>query len=86
MGRAIKNWTAAQEGDAANQAVRKAVADLGRAVGLSEVSAIVERAQAQCGQALAAAGAATISLRRQRLLREKAACMEQVIARLRAGL
>ena len=50
------------------------------------MSAIVERAQAQCGQALAAAGAATISLKRQRLLRQQAACMEQVIARLRAAL
>ena len=86
MGRAIKNWTAAQEGDAANQAVRKAVADLGRALGQSEVSAIIERAQAQCGQALAAAGAPTISLKRQRLLRQQAACMEQVIARLRARM
>ena len=86
MGRAIKNWTAAQEGDAANQAVRKAVADLGRALGQSEMSDMVERAQAQCGQALAAACAPTISLKRQRLLRQQAACMAQVIARLRARM
>ena len=73
-------------GVAARKAMHKAMADLGRALGQSEVSDMVERAHVQCGRALAAAGAPTISLKRKRLLRQQAACMEQVIARLRARM
>ena len=81
-----RSFNSALDGAAARKAVHKAMADLGRALGQSEVSDMVERAQAQCGQALAAAGAPTISLKRKRLLRQQAACMEQVIARLRARM
>ena len=81
-----RSFNSALDGAAARKAVHKAMADLGRALGQSEVSDMVERAQAQCVQALAAACGPTISLRRQRLLRQQAACMEQVIARLRARM
>ena len=73
-------------GQVPEDAVQKATADLGRALGRSEASDMVERAQAHCRKALAEAGAATISLKRERLLRQQAACMEQVIARLRARM
>ena len=74
------------DSQAPGDAVQQAMANLGKALGLSEVNDMVERAQAHCGRALAEAGAETISLKRERLLRQQAACMEQVIARLRAVL
>ena len=74
------------DGQAPEDAVQKAMANLGKALGLSEVNDMVERAQAHCGRALAEAGAETSGSKRQRLLRQQAACMQQVVESLRTRL
>ena len=72
------------DGQAPGDAVQKAMADLGKVLGHSELSDMVERARAHCRKALAEAGAETVDPKRRRLLRQQAVGMQQVVEWLRA--